>query len=48
MTTAGGVAFCKVFYKAFPCSCCFRQGGQYHGAGVFTGFGLLLRHLAQR
>jgi hypothetical protein len=26
----------------------FRQLGQYQGAGVFTGFGLLLRHLAQR
>ena len=22
--------------------------GQYHGAGVFTGFGLRFRHLAQR
>jgi hypothetical protein len=27
---------------------CFRQLGQYQGAGVLTGFGLLLRHLAQR
>jgi hypothetical protein len=26
----------------------FRQFGQYQGAGVFTGFGLLLRHVAQR
>ena len=26
----------------------FKQFGQYHGAGVFTGFGLRLRHLAQR
>jgi hypothetical protein len=25
-----------------------RQFGQYHGAGVLTGFGLRLRHLAQR
>jgi hypothetical protein len=25
-----------------------RQFGQYQGAGAFTGFGLLLRHLAQR
>ena len=25
-----------------------RQFGQYQGAGVFTGFGLRLRHLAQR
>jgi hypothetical protein len=24
-----------------------RQSGQYHGAGVFTGFGLRLWHLAQ-
>jgi hypothetical protein len=26
----------------------FRQLGQYHGAGVFTGFGLLFRQMAQR
>jgi hypothetical protein len=26
----------------------FKQLGQYQGAGVFTGFGLRLRHLAQR
>jgi hypothetical protein len=26
----------------------FKQFGQYHGAGVFTGFGLRLRHWAQR
>jgi len=26
----------------------FAQIGQYHGAGVFTGFWLLLRHTAQR
>src|SRR5262249_10584511 len=26
----------------------FRQFGQYQGAGLVTGFGLLLRHLAQR
>src|SRR5258708_239794 len=26
----------------------FRQVEQYQGAGVFTGFGLRLRHLAQR
>ncbi len=25
-----------------------RQLGQYHGAGVLTGLGLRLRHLAQR
>jgi hypothetical protein len=25
-----------------------KQFGQYHGAGVLTGFGLLLRQLAQR
>src|SRR4051794_26769759 len=25
-----------------------RQFGQYQGAGVFTGFGLRFRHLAQR
>ncbi len=25
-----------------------RHRGQYHGAGVFTGFGLRFRHLAQR
>ena len=25
-----------------------RQIGQYQGAGVFTGFALLLRHVAQR
>lgn len=25
-----------------------RQAGQYQGAGVFTGLGLRLRHLAQR
>src|SRR5258708_6888836 len=25
-----------------------KQFGQYQGAGVLTGFGLLLRHLAQR
>ena len=29
-------------------SFCFRQFGQYQGAGVLTGFGLLFRHLAQR
>jgi len=31
-------------------SACFslKQLGQYQGAGVFTGFGLRLRHLAQR
>jgi hypothetical protein len=27
---------------------CLRQFGQCQGAGAFTGFGLLLRHLAQR
>src|SRR5947209_14851341 len=27
---------------------CFRQSGQYQGAGVLTGFGLLLRHPAHR
>jgi len=26
----------------------FKQFGQYHGAGVLTGFGLRLRHFAQR
>jgi hypothetical protein len=26
----------------------FRQIGQYHGAGVLTGFELLFRHMAQR
>ncbi len=26
----------------------FKQAGQYHGAGVLTGVGLRLRHLAQR
>jgi hypothetical protein len=26
----------------------FKQFGQYHGAGVLTGFGLRFRHLAQR
>jgi hypothetical protein len=25
-----------------------RQNGQYQGAGVFTGLGLLVRHIAQR
>ncbi len=30
--------------SSFP----FKQFAQYHGAGVFTGFGLLLRQLAQR
>src|SRR6266446_2670734 len=29
-------------------SCSFRQRGQYQGAGVLTGFGLLLRQRAQR
>jgi hypothetical protein len=29
-------------------SFCFRQIGQYHGAGIFTGLGLLVRHRAQR
>src|SRR5262249_2251124 len=29
-------------------SCGFRHFGQYHGAGVLTGFGLLLRQMAQR
>lgn len=29
-------------------SFCSRQLGQYQGAGVLTGFGLRLRHMAQR
>jgi hypothetical protein len=29
-------------------SFCFRQIGQYQGAGVFTGLGLLFRQIAQR
>jgi hypothetical protein len=29
-------------------SVCFRQSGQYQGAAVLTGFGLLRRHPAQR
>src|SRR6266566_4429922 len=32
----------------FSVASCFRQSGQYQGAGVLTGFGLLLRHLAHR
>jgi hypothetical protein len=31
----------------FAASISLRQFGQYQGAGVFTGFGLRLRHLAQ-
>jgi hypothetical protein len=33
--------------SAFTASFFLRHAGQYHGAGVFTGFGLRLRHLAQ-
>jgi hypothetical protein len=29
-------------------ACSLRHLGQYHGAGVLTGFGLRLRHVAQR
>jgi hypothetical protein len=35
---------CEITAGAFS----FRQAGQYQGAGVLTGFGLRLRHLAQR
>src|SRR5713101_5952520 len=34
--------------ETFGASSCFRQLGQYQEAGILTGFGLLLRHLAQR
>ena len=34
--------------EAIDSSARLRQRGQYQGAGVFTGFGLRLRHLAQR
>src|SRR5207302_8357388 len=32
----------------FRVASCFKQSGQYQGAGVLTGFGLLLRHRAHR
>ena len=36
------------FASGVEASLSFRQSGQYQGAGVFTGYRLRLRHLAQR